>query len=65
MKQNCIKKKYASCTKNTEEYLNRPINKKKSVSQLMALIKKRTEARYWIRIEESLKKQQDQTEDIG
>ena len=31
----------------------------------MALIKKRTEARYWIWIEESLKKQQDQTEDIG
>ena len=47
------------------EYLNRPINKKKSVSQLMALIKKRTEARYWIWIEEILKKQQDQTEDIG
>ena len=47
------------------EYLNRPTNKKKSVSQLMALIKKRTEARYWIWIEESLKKQQDQTEDIG
>ena len=47
------------------EYLNRSINKKKSVSQLMALIKKRTEARYWISIEESLKKQQDQTEDIG
>lgn len=31
----------------------------------MTLIKKRTEAGYWIWIEENLKKQQDQTEGIG